>query len=170
MLKQLNTEVFKESQDAEFLHGKAVELAVNFLPSNAPLVKHIVTSYQKHHSPCNDKIPEEKEVSEEVELFKAQNGVLSNKLAPIIKKIKETSIKLTPLDIQCNDYLADIFDDKEDQPSIHPQEKSENSQMLPDEKDNDYQTNYYNQPNTVYPTFPQKANIFSGEEKEKEKK
>ena len=48
----MKTEGFKDSQDAEFWHGKAVELAVNFLPSNAPLVKHIVTSYQKHHSPC----------------------------------------------------------------------------------------------------------------------
>ena len=50
-LKQMNTEGFKDTQDAEFWHGKAVELAVNFLPSNAPLVKHIVNSYSKHHSP-----------------------------------------------------------------------------------------------------------------------
>lgn len=47
----MNTEGFKDTQDAEFWHGKAVELAVNYLPSNAPLVKHIVSSYAKHHSP-----------------------------------------------------------------------------------------------------------------------
>ena len=55
-LKHMNTEGYKDTNDAEFWHGKAVELAVNFLPSNAPLVKHIVTSYQKHHSPWNDKM------------------------------------------------------------------------------------------------------------------
>ena len=34
----MNTEGYKDTNDAEFWHGKAVELAVNFLPSNAPLV------------------------------------------------------------------------------------------------------------------------------------
>ena len=84
-LKQMNTEGFQDSKDSEYWHGKAVELAVNFLPSNAPLVKHIVTSYQKHHSPSNDKIPENEEVNEAVEMFKAQNGIMSDKCAPIIK-------------------------------------------------------------------------------------
>lgn len=96
----MKTEGFKDSKDAEFWHGKAVELAVNFLPSNAPLVKHIVSSYQKHHSPTNDNIPEDQEVSDDVQIHKAQQGVMSSKYAPVIKLIKETTIKLTPLDIQ----------------------------------------------------------------------
>jgi hypothetical protein len=118
-LKQMNTDGF-DTQDAEFWHGKAVELAVNFLPSNAPLVKHIVSSYQKHHSPWNDKIPEDNEVEEDVEIFKAQNGVFNSKLSPVIKKVTQTTIKLTVLDIPINDYLADIFDDKEDENSQKP--------------------------------------------------
>lgn len=136
-LKQLNAEGFKDNKDAEYWHGKAVELAVNFLPSNAPLVKHIVSSYQKHHSPSNDKIPEDKEVNADVLLFKAQNGIINNKLAPVIKKINETTIKLTLLDIQANDYLADIFEDKDDQLDSKQLDKSE-SQNLPIDSNNMY--------------------------------
>lgn len=140
----MKTEGFKDSQDAEFWHGKAVELAVNFLPSNAPLVKHIVTSYQKHHSPCNDKIPEDKEVNENVEMHKAQVGIISCKYAPVIKQIKETTIKLTPLDIQTNDYLAELFDDK-DEPMSDKEAigKSQSSNQLHDNKDNEYTDNDY---------------------------
>jgi hypothetical protein len=47
----METDGFKETKDPEFWHGKALELAVTFLPSDAPVVKHIVSSYQKHHSP-----------------------------------------------------------------------------------------------------------------------
>ena len=51
-LKQNQADGFSDSKDAEYWHGKAVELAVTFLPSDAPVVKHIVSSYQKHHSPA----------------------------------------------------------------------------------------------------------------------
>ena len=61
-LKQMKVENFTNTSDAEFWHGKALELAVKFLPGDAPLVKHIVSSYQKHHSPTSDNIPEGKEV------------------------------------------------------------------------------------------------------------
>ena len=44
-LKQNQAEGFSDTKDAEFWHGKAVELAVTFLPSDAPVVKHIVSSY-----------------------------------------------------------------------------------------------------------------------------
>jgi len=50
-LKQMKIEGFENSSDAEFWHGKALELSVRFLPGDAPLVKHIVSSYQKHHAP-----------------------------------------------------------------------------------------------------------------------
>lgn len=44
-LKQMKIEGFENSNDAEFWHGKALELSVKFLPGDAPLVKHIVSSY-----------------------------------------------------------------------------------------------------------------------------
>ena len=61
-LKQMQVEGFEESLDSEFWHGKALELAIKFLPGDAPLVKHIVSSYQKHHSPTSEDIPEGSEV------------------------------------------------------------------------------------------------------------
>jgi hypothetical protein len=38
---------------SEYWHGKAVEIAISFLPSESPLVSHILMSYEKHHSPSN---------------------------------------------------------------------------------------------------------------------
>jgi len=40
-------------RDSEYWHGKAVEMAISFLPSESPLVSHILMSYEKHHSPSN---------------------------------------------------------------------------------------------------------------------
>jgi len=40
----------------EYWHGKAVEIAISFLPSESPLVSHILMSYEKHHSPSNQVI------------------------------------------------------------------------------------------------------------------
>jgi len=40
-------------RDSEYWHGKAVEIAISFLPSESPLVSHILMSYEKHHSPSN---------------------------------------------------------------------------------------------------------------------
>ena len=61
-LKSMRFEGFENSNDSEFWHGKALELAVRFLPGDAPLVKHIVSSYQKHHAPSLEIIPESSEV------------------------------------------------------------------------------------------------------------
>ena len=47
-----------ERKDSEYWHGKAVEMAISFLPSESPLVSHILMSYEKHHSPSNMVIPE----------------------------------------------------------------------------------------------------------------
>jgi hypothetical protein len=47
-----------QRKDSEYWHGKAVELAISFLPSESPLVSHILMSYEKHHSPSNMAIPE----------------------------------------------------------------------------------------------------------------
>lgn len=61
-LRSMNVEGFSDPNDAEYWHGKALELAVKFLPGDAPLVKHIVSSYSKHHSPSAETIPEGDEV------------------------------------------------------------------------------------------------------------
>ena len=43
-------------KQSEFWHAKSLELACCFLPSECPLVNHIFTSYQKHHSPLQQAI------------------------------------------------------------------------------------------------------------------
>jgi hypothetical protein len=48
-----NQRIAKES---EFWHAKALEIACCFLPAECPLVNHIFTSYQKHHSPIQQAI------------------------------------------------------------------------------------------------------------------
>lgn len=40
-----------KKRESEFWHAKALEIAISFLPSECPLVTHILTSYQKHHAP-----------------------------------------------------------------------------------------------------------------------
>ena len=39
-----------KNEDSEYWHFKAVELACLYLPSTCPIVKHYVSSYQKHYS------------------------------------------------------------------------------------------------------------------------
>ena len=50
-LKVAKEEGFEETKDDELWHGKSLLLAIKLFPGDAPLVRHILTSYQKHHSP-----------------------------------------------------------------------------------------------------------------------
>lgn len=61
-LHQLNetiSGISYQRKDSEYWHGKAVELAISFLPSESPLVSHVLMSYEKHHAPSNIMIPED---------------------------------------------------------------------------------------------------------------
>lgn len=51
----------KKKRMSEFWHAKALDVAISFLPSECPLVTHILTSYQKHHAPVQQEIPEDEE-------------------------------------------------------------------------------------------------------------
>jgi hypothetical protein len=50
--------------DSEMWHAMALETAGTFLPSECPLVSHIIVSYQKHHSPALTTIPEDEPLVE----------------------------------------------------------------------------------------------------------
>ena len=39
--------------DSELWHGKALEISSTLLPSECPLVSHVITSYNKHHAPVS---------------------------------------------------------------------------------------------------------------------
>ena len=112
-LKQIGIEGFENTIDAEYWHGKALEIAVKFLPGDSPLTKHIVTSYAKHHSPSYEQIPEDEEVSSDLKVIKPLNGLDSWKLSPIIKYIETPSVKLSPLDLAANDYSTNYTNKSE---------------------------------------------------------
>lgn len=107
-LKQKKQDGFEDSMDAEYWHGKALEISVKFLPGDCPLVRHIVASYKKNHSPCAESIPEESEVSSDIIMIKPLNGVEVQKVTPIIKKTSDPIVKLSPLDLEPNDYLTEF--------------------------------------------------------------
>lgn len=109
-LKQIGIEGFENTIDAEYWHGKALEISVKFLPGDSPLTKHIVSSYSKHHSPSYEQIPEDEEVVSDLRVVKPFEGLFANKSAPLIKDIVAPSVKLSPLDLAGNDYLSDLVD------------------------------------------------------------
>ena len=51
-------------------HAMALEAAGTFLPSECPLVSHIIVSYQKHHSPALTTIPEDEPLIEQLKVVR----------------------------------------------------------------------------------------------------
>lgn len=94
--------------DSEYWHGKAVELAISFLPSESPLVSHVLMSYEKHHSPSNLPIPEDNQSDVKVRVIRQIYGVDSNKLQPIIRFHPDTDYRVKYIGLKPLDYY-DIF-------------------------------------------------------------
>jgi hypothetical protein len=69
-LRQLKIQGFKDSIESQFWHGRALEMAIALFPGDSPLVKHIVQSYQKHHAPSSEVIPEDYSVDKDVKVAK----------------------------------------------------------------------------------------------------
>lgn len=89
-----------------FWHGRSVEMAVAFFPGDAPLVKHVINSYQKHYTPSNEIIPEDEEISTDVMVVKSSYGIDYDKASPLIRETR--TFKPTPvskLDMPTNDYI-----------------------------------------------------------------
>ena len=135
-LRQLNVQGFKDSVEAQFWHGRALEMSLAFLPGDSPFVKHIIHSYQKHHSPSSQSIPEDYECSPNIKVLKPLEGVHHNKVSPMIqdcdyiydeswkvhkdgkpatkfdqnmlKHRKNAMIRISPLDMPDNDYFKFI--------------------------------------------------------------
>ena len=162
----MKVEGFSESSDAEFWHGKALELSVRFLPGDAPLVKHIVSSYKKHHSPCQEEIPEESEVSQAVVMIKPLEGITMDQMTPVIRHIEKPSVKLQSLDLAPNDYVSDYVENlepKEESKMIEQtkaneqgEEKEKISQINPLEGLNLKESNIVPEEKVIEQTPPQK--------------
>jgi hypothetical protein len=121
-LKQKKLEGFESNNDAEYWHGKALEISVKFLPGDCPLVKHIVASYKKNHSPSSETIPENDEVATDIKVIKPFKGVDVQRVSPIIKNISNPAVKLSPLDLEQNNYEKEFMADSPRKP---PQEDTQ---------------------------------------------
>lgn len=62
-------------KESEKWQAKAVETSCTFLPSDWPLVGHVIASYQKHHSIISQSIPEDQELEEDLMFVHPLNEV-----------------------------------------------------------------------------------------------
>jgi hypothetical protein len=56
-----NFEIDIKTKESEYWHAKSLEVSCSVLPSDCPLLNHVLLSYQKHHAPSSNSIPEGKE-------------------------------------------------------------------------------------------------------------
>ena len=61
-------------------HAQALEASARFLPSECPLVSHVITNYQKHHSPALTAIPEDEELEEDLRIIRPLNEVKNDNI------------------------------------------------------------------------------------------
>jgi hypothetical protein len=89
-----------ERKDSEYWHGKAVEMAISFLPSESPLVSHILMSYEKHHSPGNMVIPENESQDKLIRIVRQSIGIDSCRLQPIIRHHPDGDYRVSKIDLE----------------------------------------------------------------------
>lgn len=71
--------------ESEYWHAKSLEIACSFLPSECPLLNHILLSYQKHHDPSAQPIREDQEQNDVLSVIRPLPGIESNKYQPIVR-------------------------------------------------------------------------------------
>lgn len=64
-----------KNKESEYWHAKSLEIAVSFLPSDCPLLQHILLSYNKHHAPSSHAIPEDAEHEQDLKVVKPIDGI-----------------------------------------------------------------------------------------------
>ena len=82
-------------KESEYYHGKALDIGISFLPSECPLVNHILMSYSKHHAPSAQIISETEEQNEQVRCIRPMKGIDSNKHQPIVRANRDVNVKIT---------------------------------------------------------------------------
>lgn len=65
---------------SEMWHAQALEACTRFLPSECPLVAHVITNYSKHHSPALTTIPEDSELQEDLKIIRPLNEVKNDNI------------------------------------------------------------------------------------------
>jgi hypothetical protein len=87
----------QKTKESEYWHAKSLEIACCFLPSDCPLLNHVLLSYQKHHSPSSVSIPENSQSDEQLDVFKPLAGIENNKFQPIVRRVQNINIQLSPI-------------------------------------------------------------------------
>jgi hypothetical protein len=72
----------------------SLDIACSFLPSDCPLLNHILLSYQKHHAPSQSQIPENSSLDEKLRVIKPHYGIDNSKFQPIIRTLNGVKIDL----------------------------------------------------------------------------
>jgi hypothetical protein len=75
----------QKTKESQYWHTKSLEIACSFLPSDCPLLNHLLLSYQKHHAPANQAIPEGSGIEDKLVVIKPLKGIENCKFYPIIK-------------------------------------------------------------------------------------
>jgi hypothetical protein len=70
-----NFSVEKMTSESELWHTMSLDIACSFLPSDCPLLNHILLSYQKHHAPSQTQIPENSTLEEKLRVIKPLTGI-----------------------------------------------------------------------------------------------
>jgi hypothetical protein len=84
--------------ESEYWHAKSLEMACSFLPSECPLFKHILLSYNKHHSPSTQTIKEDQVQEDVLRVIRPLPGIETDKHQPIVRHI-EDKYSITPYQI-----------------------------------------------------------------------
>ncbi len=92
------TDPVLKRKESEYFHGKALDIAAGFLPSECPLVNHILMSYQKHHAPSQQVINENEEYQEDLKVIRPLQGIESNKHQPIVRANHNLNVYIVPLE------------------------------------------------------------------------
>ena len=75
-------------------HTKSLEIACSFLPSDCPLLNHVLLSYQKHHAPSQASIGEDQIQEEGLVMIKPVKGIENCKFRPIIRSLSHVNLNL----------------------------------------------------------------------------
>jgi len=65
---------------SEMWHAMSLEVSGTFLPSECPLVSHVITSFAKHYSPAMITIPEDQELVEKIKVLRPLNEVKNDQI------------------------------------------------------------------------------------------
>ena len=89
-----------KTDESEYWHTKSLEVACCFLPSDCPLLNHILLSYQKHHAPSQSSIPENVNTNEYLRMVKPVAGIENCRFRPIVRTISQLKVDMPPLPIK----------------------------------------------------------------------